>query len=173
MTGAGEDGRDPGGGDHGQAKEQIPPPTDLLAEEDKCGDDRAYADVKKAAHQAGTKPRKANDAERSGDAEAQGSDQHRSEDSDQQASTPPRMKPDGREDGTSLAPGDGDRHGDREAEHWRGDAEHRCDAGVRKRKGDRDRDCVGGEKKDEDLTKRAISPWWPGFGGHSLLRHFI
>src|SRR5918993_1073937 len=109
MTGASEDGRDPRGGDLGKAEEQVAAPTDLLAEEDEGRDDRSYQDVEKAADQAGTEPRKPNDAERSGDAEAQGSDQYWSEDSDQEAATPPRMKPDGRQDGPSLAPGHGNR----------------------------------------------------------------
>ena len=60
-----------------------------------------------------------------------GSDQYRSDDSDQQASSPSRMKPDTSQDGASLTAGDGNRHGDCEPEHWRGDAEQRCDAGVR------------------------------------------
>ena len=106
MEGAGEDGRLPPGSDLGQAKQQIPPPADLLAEEDERRDDHAYQDVEKAADQAGTEPRKANDPERSGDAEAQRSDQHRPEDSDQQTSTPSRMKPDTRQDGTSLTLGE-------------------------------------------------------------------
>ena len=128
---AGEDGRLPPGGDLGQAKQQIPPPTDLLAEEDKRRDDQANEDVETAADRDGTKAREANDPERGGDAEAQRSDQHRSEDSDQQASSPSRMKPDVAQDGPSLTAGDGNRHGDCEPEYWCGDAEHRCDAGVR------------------------------------------
>ena len=118
-------------GDLGQPKEQIPPPTDLLAEKDDRGDGRADEDVKSAADRDGTEARKANDPERGGDAEAQRSDQHRPDDSNQQASSPSRMKSDCRQDGPSLTAGDGERQGDREPEHWRGDAEHRCDAGVR------------------------------------------
>ena len=129
---AGEDGRLPPGSDLGQAKEQIPPPTDLFAEEDKRRDDHANEDVETAADRDGAKARKANDPERGGDTEAQGSDQHRYDNSNQQASSPPRMKSDSRQDGASLTAGDGNRHGDCEPEHWRGNAGQRCDAaGVR------------------------------------------
>ena len=94
MEEAGEDGRDPRRGDLGQAKQQIPAPTDLFAEEDKRRDDQANEDVETAADRDGAKAWEADDPERGGDAEADGSDQYRSEDSDQQASSPSRMKPD-------------------------------------------------------------------------------
>src|SRR5215210_5129257 len=131
MEGAGKDGRDPRGGDLGQAKEQIPPPTDLLAEEDNRRDERAHDEIENATGQAGTEARKANDPEGSGHAEAHSTDQHRPDDSDQQASSPSRMESDRRHDGTSLTARYGKRQGEREPEHRRGDSEKRCDAGVR------------------------------------------
>src|SRR5215210_7671468 len=131
MAGAGEDGRDSRGGDLGQAKQQISPPTDLLPEEQDRRDDRADDDVENAAAQAGTEARKANDPEGSGDAEAHSTDQHWPGDSDQQASSPSRMESDRRHDGTSLTARYGKRQGEREPEHRRGDSEKRCDAGVR------------------------------------------